>query len=196
MPSTQQTDRRIALDHKVFDEILRRFNADTAEDVDAAVCDALRVCDRLRMTFFDVVRLIYGRNEQVTSLEENLRDALEDSARKDRERGALAEVVADLRRRYSALASENSRLRYGARFCRRCEWLRRVLSVIVGLFLCACSVRLFGVRGPRLWAVHAVLAFGPLALTLARWQWLLFSRKTNWKSIRDNELVRWWKGLP
>jgi hypothetical protein len=195
--SQQQNARKNAFDRKHFDEILQCFNAATAKEVDAAFCDALRICDRLQMPFRDVVQHVYGHDERLTELQDELTEALEDRLRRDKERSRLAEQLAELRGTCSALTAANQRLQQGARFCPACERLRRVLAVIAGLLVGAAWLRLFLPHGLRPWSliVTAVLTLGPLAIVFWRWHWLLLSRKIKYVSRTDNDLIRWWKGL-
>lgn len=199
MPATQQQNgRRNGFDRKQFHEILQRFNAETAEEVDAAVCDAFRCSDRACLSFSDAARATYGHDEHVSELNDRLGQALEDCVSKDKERSLLAEQLAELRSRCSVLTAENDRLQLGARFCRGCEWLRRIVAGIAGLAMTTAWLCLFVPHGLRPWSatVAGAFALGPLAYTFCRWHWLLLSKKIRWTSWSDNDLARWWKGLP
>jgi hypothetical protein len=196
MPAVQQQNRRKnGLDGRQFDEILQRFNAETAEEVDAAVCDALRFCDQMRMSFCDVVRNTYGHDERVAELDDRLGQARVAFARMEAERKKLADQLVEWRSKCSALSGENERLGQGARYCRGCERLRRILAVLAGFVLSASWLRLFSAHGLLYWVPALVLALIPFACCWCRWHWLLFRRKVRWTSWKDNDLVRWWKGL-
>jgi hypothetical protein len=199
MPATQeQSGRRNGFDRTHFHEILQRFNSETAEEVDSAVCDALRVCDRLRMSFCDAVLHTYGSDERLAELEAQLTVALEECARKEKQRSYMEAQVHRAWRKFAELSAENARFRLGVQYCEGCERSRRVLAGAAGLLMGAASLRLFLPHGLTRWSVTviAILAFSPLTLTYCRWRWLLFSRKVKWNSKNDNEIVRWWKGLP
>jgi hypothetical protein len=198
MPIEQKENARNGLDRKQFDEILQRFNADTAEEVDVAVCDALRFCDLRRLSFRDVVGRVYGLDDRVTGLQHELAAARQENANGKEERGKFAQALAEMRARCSALRGENDRLQQGARYCRRCENLRRALAVIGGLALGSGWLLCLPLHGLKPWPLAlggTTLAAMPLLYTVGRWYWLLFSRKVRWRSVRDNEVVRWWKEL-
>jgi hypothetical protein len=185
MPVEQKENARNGLDRKQFDEILQRFNADTAEEVDAAVCDALRFCDHRRLPFRDAVCLAYGHDDSELAVTRH-------------ERGKFAQALDELRTRYDALRGENDRLQQGARYCRGCENLRRALAAIGGLAVGSGWFLYRPFHGLKPWPLvlgGTALAAMPLLCTVGRWYWLLFSRKVRWKSVRENEVVRWWKEL-
>ena len=198
MPVEQKENARNGLDRKQFDEILQRFNADTAEEVDVAVCDALRFCDLRRLPFRDVVGRVYRQDDRVTGLQHELAAARQENTISKEERGKFAQALDELRTRYSALRGENDRLQQGARYCRRCENLRRALAAIGGLALGSGWFLHLPSHGLKPWSLALggiALPAMPLLCTIGRWYWLLFSRKVRWKSVRDNEVVRWWKAL-
>jgi hypothetical protein len=198
MPVEQKENARNGLDRKQFDEILQRFNADTAEEVDAAVVDALRFCDRRRLPFRDVVCLAYGQDDRATEFQRQLAAARQENANAKEERGKFVQALDELRTRCTALRGENDRLQQGARYCRGCENLRRALAVIGGLTLGSGWFLHVPFHGLKPWPLAlggTALAAIPFLCTVGRWYWLLFSRKVRWRSVRDNEVVRWWKEL-
>jgi hypothetical protein len=198
MPVEQKKSARNGLDRKQFDDILERFNAETAEEVNDAVCDALQYCDRRRIAFRDAVCLVYGQDDQITEVLRELAAARQENADGKAERGRLAQMLAEMRTRCSALSDENSRFQEGARYCRRCYSLRLILAVIGGLVLGTAWVLWLPSHGLKPWPVAlggTVLCATPLLYTIGHWYWLLFSRKVRWRSLRDNEVMRWWKEL-
>jgi hypothetical protein len=190
MPAAQQQNgRNGGFDRKQFHEILQRFNAETVDEVDAAFCDALRICDRLRMPFSEVVQRIYGQNEMVIDLNDRLAEVVDELKARVQERTNLVRVLTEVQ-------NENGRLRAGARYCRGCEHLRRILACIAGFILCASWLRWVPAHGVLFWTPALALAVAPVAFTWCRWHWRMFRRKVKWVSWKTNDLVSWWKGLP
>jgi hypothetical protein len=188
----QEKPRTVPLDRKAFHEILVRFNAETAENVDAAFCDALRFCDRLKLPFSDVARRTYSQDDRVVALESELAQAQRAAARIVEEQKNNSEKLRQEQSLNGRLREEIERLRTGRQFCLGCEKHRRALAIIAGLFLAVAWLRWFPWQTTEwpLLAGGGIVAIAPYAFIVCRWQWLLLSRKIKFRSLRDNEISR------
>jgi hypothetical protein len=213
MPAVKQRKPKTAFSPREFDELLSRFSVESGSEVDDAFFAALQMCDRAGLTFRDAARNVYGQDDQIAALKTQLEEgrclgdgetdlaldrAAEVITQLKSERQELTGQLTAERARTARLRDQNQRLQKDSALCGACHRKREILAVVTGIAILAGCLRWLPAHGLKPWslALGTVLsALLPLAVTLGRWRWLLFSRKVKWVSARDNELVRWWKEL-
>ena len=143
-----------------------------------------------------------GNDDRTAALEAELAEVqgrLHEAERDGAEIAALAE------RTIGNLRLENASLKAGTQeqvvFCLGCEWKRRAIAVLVGIFFLGMWFHAYppGDADAELTWLGISLAVSPLLIVFARWRWLLFKRKYAWEAWDDNDIYRAiaerWNGL-
>jgi hypothetical protein len=90
------------------------------------------------------------------------------------------------------LAGQQGGFQNAGKFCRGCEWKRRILALIAAWPIAAFWFSHYPWSDAENWQrwFGVLLAAAPLLIVLARWRLLLFKRKYSWVTWRDNDIYR------